>query len=90
MLNENLLKRALPLAPALALIALTAVWGGYIAAEASGSAHWPFALFATSWPLLAWAGCHRCKRHQNDPASPYPHGEPVRERGTQFARLLER
>ena len=62
MSNPNLLNRALPLALALTLIALTALWAGWTASASAAVSRWPFALCAASWPLLAWAGCRRRKR----------------------------
>lgn len=115
MSTPNLLNRALPLALALTLIALTALWAGWIAAGFAAAPRWPFALCAASWPILAWAGCRRRKHRRStlrhaaldDPPSsvailaprlisrtlgpsPDAQGEPLGERGTQFARLIER
>lgn len=62
MSNPNLLNRTLPLALALTLIALTALWAGWIASASGAVSRWPFVLCAAAWPLLAWAGCRCHKR----------------------------
>lgn len=64
MTKEMTFRRLLPLALALMLIGLTAIWGTWLGTRAQGTGHWPFALSAALWPLLAWAGCHsrQCSR----------------------------
>ena len=60
--REMPFSRLLPLALALALIGLTALWGGWLAAGSGSDGHWPFALSAALWPVLAWAGCRSRRR----------------------------
>jgi len=60
--KEMRFSRLLPLALALALIGLTALWGGWLATGSGGAGQWPFALSAAFWPLLAWAGCRSPRR----------------------------
>lgn len=60
--REMPFSRLLPLALALALIGLTALWGGWLAAGSGSDGHWPFALSAALWPVLAWAGCRDRQR----------------------------
>ena len=83
MLNANLLHRALPIAIALTLIALTLLWGAWVAATAPGVPPWPFALCAAACPALAWAGCRRRL------PLPDPHDEPVGEHRAECVRLVE-
>ena len=83
--------RLLPIALALTLIGLTALWGGWLATGSSGAGQWPFALSAALWPLLAWAGC--CSRRRAAHAGPgrktWRTRHAVRTRSTQSAPPLK-
>jgi len=76
--KEMRFSRLLPLALALALIGLTALWGGWLATGSGGAGQWPFALSAALWPLLAWAGCGSRRRAVRSPRgqSALPPGHP--------------
>lgn len=65
--NTTPLNRLLPLALALTLIALTAIWGGWIAIGSFEVDRWPFAVTATLWPALAWAGCRSRRTTRREP-----------------------
>ena len=60
--REMRFSRLLPLALALALIGLTALWGAWLVTGSGSAGQWPFALSAAFWPVLAWAGCRGRRR----------------------------
>jgi hypothetical protein len=70
--KEMRFSRLLPLALALALIGLTALWGGWLATGSGSAGQGPFALSAALWPLLAWAGCGSRRRAARTPPR-HPH-----------------
>ena len=87
MTKEMTLSRLLPLALALMLIGLTAVWGAWLGARSGGEGQWPFALIAVLWPVLAWAGCHSRRYSRRGVRAGLVHSQSARPAQPAIVRL---